>query len=48
MARSYTGGDIWSYGNVVKHNFMHHIMSIPDLLGRAAFYSDDYDGGEIL
>jgi Secretion system C-terminal sorting domain len=42
----YTGGSIWSYGNVIKHNFVHHIMSVPQIGGKAAFYSDDYDGGE--
>jgi hypothetical protein len=42
----YTGGNIWSYGNIIRYNFMHHIMSIPDLIGRAAFYSDDFDGGD--
>jgi hypothetical protein len=44
----YTGGNIWSHGNVIKHNFVHHIMSIPQTGGRAAFYSDDYDGGETV
>ncbi len=44
----YTGASVWSYGNVIKHNFVHHIMSVPKLLGRAAFFSDDYDGGEIV
>jgi hypothetical protein len=44
----YTGGTLWSYGNVIKHNFVHHIMSVPQLLGRAAFFSDDYDGGELV
>ena len=42
----YTGNAIWSHGNVIKHNFVHHIMSVPKLLGRAAFFSDDFDGGE--
>jgi hypothetical protein len=45
-AAIYTGGNTWSYGNKVRQNFVHHIMSIPDLIGRAAFYSDDYDGGD--
>jgi Secretion system C-terminal sorting domain len=44
----YTGNAIWSYGNVIRHNFVHHIMSVPQLLGRAAFFSDDYDGGELV
>jgi HYR domain len=44
----YTGAAIWSHGNVIRHNFVHHIMSVPKLLGRAAFFSDDYDGGETV
>ncbi|WP_139958280.1 T9SS type A sorting domain-containing protein [Flavicella sediminum] len=42
----YTGADMWSFGNVIRHNFVHHIMSVPKLLGRAAFFSDDFDAGE--
>jgi Secretion system C-terminal sorting domain len=44
----YTGANIWSFGNVIQYNFVHHIMSVPQLLGRAAFFSDDYDGGELV
>jgi hypothetical protein len=44
----YTGGTLKSYGNVIKHNFVHHIMSVPGLLGRASFFSDDFDGGETV
>ncbi|MDO7172492.1 T9SS type A sorting domain-containing protein [Mariniflexile sp. AS56] len=44
----YTGNSIWSYGNTIKHNFVHHIMSVPELLGRAGFFSDDFDGGESI
>ena len=42
----YGGGALWSYGNIFRHNFMHHMISVPDLFPRAAFYSDDHDGGE--
>ncbi len=42
----YTGADVMSYGNILKHNFIHHIMSIPTLLGRASIFSDDFDGGD--
>ncbi|GAA3588586.1 hypothetical protein GCM10022396_02290 [Flavivirga amylovorans] len=42
----YSGGDIMSYGNMLRHNFIHHIMSIPTLLGRASIFSDDFDGGD--
>jgi hypothetical protein len=44
----YTGASIWSFGNVLRHNFVHHIMSVPQLLGRAAFFSDDLDAGETV
>ncbi|GAA3614947.1 hypothetical protein GCM10022396_35980 [Flavivirga amylovorans] len=44
----YTGNAIWSHGNTIKHNFVHHIMSVPALIGRAAFFSDDIDGGEFV
>ncbi|AUP80656.1 T9SS type A sorting domain-containing protein [Flavivirga eckloniae] len=42
----YTGATVWSFGNKIRHNFVHHIMSIPELLGRASFFSDDLDAGE--
>ncbi|TNJ45845.1 T9SS type A sorting domain-containing protein [Tamlana fucoidanivorans] len=44
----YTGNAVWTYGNTLKHNFVHHLMSVPSLLGRAAFFSDDVDGGETI
>ncbi|TGV04171.1 T9SS type A sorting domain-containing protein [Flavivirga rizhaonensis] len=42
----YTGAALWSFGNKIRHNFVHHIMSVPKLLGRASFFSDDLDSGE--
>ncbi|NMH89850.1 T9SS type A sorting domain-containing protein [Flavivirga algicola] len=42
----YTGNAMWSFGNKIRHNFVHHIMSVPKLLGRASFFSDDLDAGE--
>lgn len=42
----YTGNAMWSFGNKIRHNFVHHIMSVPKLLGRAAFFSDDFDAGD--
>lgn len=42
----YTGNAIWSYGNKVRHNFIHHIMSIPGLIGRASIHIDDLDAGD--
>lgn len=44
----YTGNDLVSYGNIIRHNFVHHIMSVPSLIGRASFFSDDLDGGETV
>jgi len=43
----YTDADIMSYGNRLRYNFVHHIMCVPQLVGRAAFFSDDFDGGEL-
>lgn len=44
----YTGANIWSHGNILRHNFVHHIMSVPKMLGRASMFSDDVDGGDIM
>jgi len=43
---AYTGAELFSFGNTFRHNFVHHLINIPGLLGRAAFFSDDYDAGE--
>ncbi|KAA1242980.1 carbohydrate-binding protein [Aquimarina sp. RZ0] len=42
----YTGNSIWSFGTVLKHNFIHHNMSVPGLLGKGGFHCDDFDAGE--
>ncbi len=42
----YTGGNLWSFGNKLRHNFMHHNMTIPGLLGKGAFHIDDVDAGD--
>ncbi|NMH88621.1 T9SS type A sorting domain-containing protein [Flavivirga algicola] len=42
----YTGANLWSHGNVIRHNFIHHIMSIPGFFGRMGVYVDDRDGGD--
>ena len=43
----YTGNRLWSHGNIFKHNFVHHIMNVPGLIERSAFFSDDQDAGDI-
>ncbi|WP_010522078.1 hypothetical protein [Aquimarina agarivorans] len=42
----YTGNSIWSFGTELKHNFIHHNMSVPGLLGKGGFHCDDFDAGE--
>ncbi|TNJ40883.1 hypothetical protein FGF67_16705, partial [Tamlana fucoidanivorans] len=42
----YTGGDIWSFGNVLRHNFIHHNMTVPGLLGKGGIHIDDVDAGD--
>lgn len=45
----YTGNAVWSFGNMLKNNFMHHTLDYPGLgLGRATFFSDDNDSGESI
>ncbi len=42
----YTGNSIWSFGNILRHNFIHHNMSVPGLIGKGGFHCDDFDAGE--
>ncbi|WP_010177856.1 T9SS type A sorting domain-containing protein [Aquimarina agarilytica] len=42
----YTGNSIWSFGTVLRHNFIHHNMSVPGLLGKGGFHFDDFDAGK--
>ncbi|GAA3614953.1 T9SS type A sorting domain-containing protein [Flavivirga amylovorans] len=42
----YSGGDLSSFGNTLKHNFFHHNMTVPQLLGKGAIHLDDIDAGD--
>jgi hypothetical protein len=42
----YTGANLYSFGNILRYNFVHHIMNLPEHLGRSAFFSDDLDAGD--
>jgi hypothetical protein len=44
----YTCGKMWSYGNVIRRNFLHHIMCIPQAHPRGGIYPDHLDGGETI
>jgi len=43
---TYTGANFFSFGNLFRNNFAHHLIQVPGLIGRSAFFSDDYDAGE--
>ena len=45
---SYCGAQMWSYGNVLRHNFYHHLMCIPQAHPRGGLYLDDFDPGETV
>ncbi len=42
----YTGAKLWSFGNKVRHNFIHHNMTVPGLLGKGGIHIDDVDAGD--
>ncbi|EMI58469.1 right-handed parallel beta-helix repeat-containing protein [Rhodopirellula sallentina] len=44
----YSGAAMWSWGNVIRHNFIHHLMCIPQLHPRGGIYPDDLDQGETI
>ncbi len=45
---SYCGAAMWSYGNVLRHNFYHHLICIPQAHPRGGLYLDDFDAGETV
>jgi len=45
---SYCGAQMWSYGNVLRYNFYHHLMCIPQAHPRGGLYLDDFDAGETV
>ena len=42
----YWGAAMWSYGNVFKHNFLHHLMCTPGLHAKGGLYPDQQDAGD--
>ena len=44
----YSGAQMWSYGNVYRHNFLHHLMCIPQAHPRGGIYPDDHDAGDTI
>ncbi|MEM9238009.1 MAG: right-handed parallel beta-helix repeat-containing protein, partial [Verrucomicrobiota bacterium] len=45
-AAIYSGADLAGYGNVYRHNFLHHLIRTPDKrLGRAGIMLDDHQAG---
>lgn len=44
----YAGAEMWSYGNVFRHNFLHHIMCVPQAHPRGGIYPDDLNGGDTI
>jgi len=44
----YCGAQLWSYGNVVRHNFIHHLMCVPQAHPRGGVYLDDLDAGDTV
>lgn len=44
----YSGSQMWSYGNLYRHNFLHHLMCVPQAHPRGGIYPDDLDAGDII
>jgi len=44
----YSGAQMWSYGNVFRHNFLHHLMCVPQAHPRGGIYPDDLDAGDTI
>ncbi len=42
----YSGSQMWSWGNVLKNNFLHHLMCVPQAHPRGGIYPDDKDQGD--
>jgi hypothetical protein len=43
---TYCGAQMWSYGNVLRYNFYHHLLCIPQAHPVGGLYLDDLDAGE--
>lgn len=44
----YSGASAWSWGNRLEHNFLHHLMCLPQAHPRGGIYPDDGDMGEVI
>jgi hypothetical protein len=44
----YSGAQMWSWGNVYRHNFLHHLMCLPQAHPRGGIYPDDLDKGDTI
>lgn len=44
----YSGQQMWSYGNVYRHYFLHHLMCMPEAHPRGGIYPDDHDAGDTI
>lgn len=44
----YSGSQMWSWGNIYRQNFLHHLMCAPELHPRGGIYPDDGDMGDTV
>lgn len=44
----YSGAQMWSWGNLYRHNFLHHLMCVPQAHPRGGIYPDDRDQGDTI
>ncbi len=44
----YSGAAMWSWGNVYRRNFLHHLMCVPQAHPRGGIYPDDRDQGDTI
>ncbi|MEM6503988.1 MAG: right-handed parallel beta-helix repeat-containing protein [Planctomycetota bacterium] len=44
----YSGSQMWSWGNVYRQNFIHHLMCVPEFHPRGGIYPDDGDMGDTI
>ena len=44
----YSGAQMWSWGNVYRYNFLHHLMCVPKAHPRGGIYPDDRDQGDTI
>ena len=44
----YSGAQMTSWGNIYRHNFLHHLMCVPQAHPRGGIYPDDGDMGDTI